>query len=359
MHLLVLGGTAFVGRHLVEAALARDHEVTLFTRGQTNPALFPELEHLTGDRGSDLSQLAGRSFDAVLDTSGYVPRVVRASAELLAPRAGLYVFVSSLSVYDDASRLDESSPTQVASDPESEDVTAAYGPLKVLCEQAVEAAMPGRALVLRPGLVVGRYDYTGRFGYWPRRVAEGGKVLAPGRLETRVWLVDGRDLAEWTIRMVEAQATGVFNVAGPGEPLTMGALLDECKRITGSDAELTWVDDAFLLGHGVLPYTELPLWVPELDGGYPFVDAARAVAAGLTFRPVAETIRDVLAWDAGYDADTANSFGLSRTPAGMLPARERTLLAEWHDERAPAWTNELVRPLTTFDPKQRQTSRPH
>ena len=336
MKLLVLGGTAFVGRHLVEAALERGHEVTLFARGRTNPHLFPELEFLRGDRQSDLAPLHGREFDAVLDTSGYIPRVVRASAELLAGHVGLYVFVSSLSVYADGDTLHESSPTQTIDEPDTEDVTAAYGPLKALCEEAVEQAHPGCALIVRPGLVVGRYDYTGRFGYWPRRVAEGGEVLAPGKPETRVWLIDGRDLAGWTIRMVESQSAGTFNAAGPGSPLTMGALLEECKRITGSDATFTWVDDSFLLGRGVVPYTELPLWVPELDGGYPFVDARKAIAAGLTFRPIGETIRDELDLGASIDAETAVGFGISRLPAGLLPRRERALLEDWHDE-APTW----------------------
>jgi 2'-hydroxyisoflavone reductase len=337
MRILVLGGTAFVGRHLVESALARGHVVTLFTRGRTNPDLFPDAEHVRGDRESDLSRLAGREFEAVLDTSGYVPRVVRDSAELLAGHVERYVFVSSLSVYEDAETLHESTPTQSADDPESEDVTAGYGPLKALCEQAVEAALPGRALVIRPGLVVGRYDYTGRFGYWPRRIAQGGEILAPGKPENRVWLIDARDLAGWTIRMVESQLAGTFNVAGPGAALSMGVLFDECRRITGSDATFTWVDDAFLLEHGVVPYTELPLWVPDLDGGYPFVDTGKAVAAGLTFRPIADTIRDVVDWDAGFDAETAGSFGLTRTPAGLSNNRERVLLADWRDDRAPAW----------------------
>ncbi len=336
MKLLVLGGTAFVGRHLVEAGLERGHEMTLFTRGRTNPGLFSEAEHVTGDRKSDLARLDGREFDAVLDTSGYVPRVVRGSAERLAERVERYVFVSSLSVYADAERLDEKSATQPADDPESEDVTAAYGPLKALCEQAVEAALPGRTLVIRPGLVVGRHDYTGRFGYWPRRVAQGGEVLAPGRPDCRIWLIDARDLAGWTIRLVEAKATGIYNAAGPGTALSMGDLLDECKKITGSDAAFTWVDDAFLLGHGVVPYSELPLWVPELDGGYPFVDASKAEAAGLTFRPIGETIGDVLDLDGGFDAAAARAGGLVRPQAGLSPERERTLLADWHDERAPA-----------------------
>ena len=330
MRLVVLGGSAFVGRHLVEAALARGHDVTLFTRGQTNPGLFPGLEHLRGDRESDLSALAGREFDAAIDTSGYVPRVVRSSAELLSKTVERYVFISTVSVYQEAETIVESTPTQTAENPESEDVSAAYGPLKALCEAEVETSFPGRALVIRPGLIVGAHDYTGRFSYWPRRVADGGEVLAPGRPGTRVWLIDARDLAGWAIRMVESQTTGIFNATGPPEPLTMGALLEECRAVTGSDATFSWAPDAFLLAHGVLPYTELPLWVPDLDGGYPVVDVSKAIAAGLTFRPIADTIRSVLESSPEADLDLARSFGREQLPAGLPSGRERSLLAEWH-----------------------------
>ncbi len=335
MRLLLLGGTAFVGRHLVEAAQARGHELTLFTRGQTNPALFPELEHLLGDRELDLSRLAGRSFEAAIDTCGYLPRVVGASAALLADAVERYVFVSSISVYRDAPVLSETTPTQPPPVPASEEIGAHYGPLKALCERAAEAALPGRTLVLRPGLVVGSHDYTGRFGYWPRRVAAGGEVLAPGRPESRVWLLDVRDLAEWIIRLVEQRVSGVFNAAGPRTPLSFGQLLEQCKEITGSDARFVWVGDDFLLARGVIPYTELPLWVPALDGGYPELDLARAVAAGLTFRPLAETIRDVLD-DEGFDPPTAGAFGLPRARAGLERERERALLASWHEAAGPA-----------------------
>ena len=229
------------------------------------------------------------------------------------------MFVSSISVYDDADVLTEETPLRIAEDPETEDVGADYGALKALCEQAAEAALPGRTLIIRPGLVVGPHDYTGRFSYWPRRVAEGGEVLAPGRPEERVWLIDVRDLAEWTIRMAETRAAGIFNAAGPAEPLAFGALLDECRAITGSDARFTWVDDAFLLAQDVAPYTDLPLWLPDAVGGYPEIDFARATAAGLTLRPIGETIRAVLG-DDGFDAGTAGAFGLPRRPAGLDPA---------------------------------------
>jgi 2'-hydroxyisoflavone reductase len=331
MRLLVLGGTAFLGRHLVEAALERGHRVTLFTRGRTNPGLFPQVDHLIGDRDSDLSALSGREFDVAVDTSGYLPKVVRASAELLAGSVESYVFVSTISVYRDAGMLTEETPLQVTADPACEDVGTHYGALKALCEEAVQSSLPGRSIVIRPGLVVGPHDYTGRFSYWPRRVAEGGEVLAPGRPEARVWLIDARDLAEWTIRLAEARTSGTYNAAGPPAALTLGDLLDECRAITGSDAHFTWVEDSFLLEHEVAPYTELPLWLPDAAGGYPAIDFARATAAGLTHRPIGDTIRAVLD-DAGADA-AAMAFGLPRRPAGLDPRRERGLLADWHAAR--------------------------
>jgi 2'-hydroxyisoflavone reductase len=319
MRVLVLGGTAFVGRHFVEAALEQEHEVTLFSRGRTNPDLFPGVERLQGDRGSDLSLLEGREFDAVVDTSGYLPRLVRASAGLLADSVERYVFVSSISVYEDAPLLTEHSPLQPPPEPESEDISLHYGALKALCERDVEAALPGRALIVRPGLVVGSHDYTGRFSYWPRRIAAGGEVLAPGSPEARVWVIDARDLGEWMVRMVEDRSTGVYNAVGPAQPLTLARLLEECRAATGSDVEPTWVDETFLLEHGVVPWTELPLWLPAAEGGHSQIDISRASAAGLTFRPIADTIRDVL-------ADDEPPIGT----AGLAPGREQALLAEWH-----------------------------
>ena len=318
MRLLVLGGTAFVGRHFTAAALAGGHQVTLFTRGRTNSSLFPDAEHLQGDRDGGLDGLQGRSFDTAIDLSGYLPRVVRASAELLAGSVDRYVFVSSISVYDDAPRITEASPVQQLTDPGSEEVMAHYGALKALCEDEAQAAFPGRALVIRPGLIVGAHDYTGRFSYWPRRVAAGGEVLAPGSPGARVWVIDARDLGEWMLRMVEANATGVFNAVGPDYPLAFGKLLDECRAVSGSDAEVTWVDEEFLLGREVAPWTELPLWLPASDP-HPEVDISRAVAAGLTFRPVGDTIRAVLADEEPPTREV-----------GLDSARERDLLAEWH-----------------------------
>jgi len=308
MRLLVLGGTKFLGRHAVEAALADGHEVTIFTRGQTNPELFPEAEHLTGDRDGGLGALAGRTWDGVVDTSGYVPRVVRQSAELLRASVGRYVFVSSISVYADPSRpLDESSALDALQDPFSENVEADYGALKAACERVVEELLGERGTNVRAGLIVGPYDPTDRFTYWPRRLAEGGDVLAPGDPAAPVQFVDARDLGAWLVRLAEDGPGGVFNATGPVEPLTLGALLDEANAAIGAGARLVWIDDATLLEAEVGPWMELPLWLPgDEHAGMMRAGNRRAIEAGLRFRPVAETVLDTLAWsrEAGEQRPT-------------------------------------------------------
>ncbi|MDP9373627.1 MAG: SDR family oxidoreductase [Chloroflexota bacterium] len=334
MKLLILGGTLFLGRHLVDVALARGHEVTLFNRGRTAPDLFPDLERLRGDRDGDLAALRGRRWDAVVDTSGRLPRHVRASAGTLAGGVARYIFISTISVYAGFSRpgMDESAPTGTLADEESEEQTGAtYGPLKALCEREAEAAMPGRTLVLRPGLIVGPHDPTDRFTYWPRRVARGGEVLAPGRPDRPVQFIDARDLAGWAVRMAETGGTGVYNATGPADPLTLGRLLDACNEVGGGDARFTWVDEGFLLAEGVGPWMELPLWVPDTPemAGFAAVDCRKAIAAGLTFRPLADTIRATLDWDATRSSN-------HEWRAGLAPAREAHLLAAWH--RRPAAT---------------------
>lgn len=332
MRLLILGGTIFLGRHLVAAALARGHAVTLFNRGQHNPDLFPDVDKLRGDRTVSLAALAGRQWDAVIDTSGYVPRVVRLAAATLADRVAHYTFISSLSVYADPSRpgVDETSPVGRIDDPTTEEITGeSYGPLKALCEQAAEAALPGRTLVIRPGLIVGPYDPTDRFTYWPRRVAQGGEVLAPGRPGYETQIIDARDLAAWTLDMVEARRVGVYNATGPATPLTLGEALATSRAVSGSDATVTWVDEAFLLEQGAQPWTELPLWVPESDpamAGFNKFSIDRALAAGLTFRPLTDTVSDTLAWDATRDPATPPRAGLTRE-------REAEMLKAWHTQR--------------------------
>lgn len=327
MKVLVLGGTVFLGRHLVDAAVARGHEVTLFNRGQHGAALYPELEKLRGNRDGDLSALKGRRWDAVIDPSGYVPRIVRASVDLLAPNTDHYTFISSLSVYGDmpAPGMDESAAVATMADPTNEDIQQHYGALKALCEHATEAAMPGRVLGVRAGLIVGPHDPTDRFTYWPRRVARGGDVLAPGRPDRFIQFIDARDLAEWTVRMAESRGTGVYNATGRHDTTTMADLLGTCRRVTASDARFTWVPDKFLNEQGAGAWMELPLWIPEDRAemaGFLRCSSDKAIAAGLTFRPPAETVRDTLAWDRTRPTNTEHH-------AGMTAEREAAILAAW------------------------------
>lgn len=326
MRILIIGGTVFLGRHLAEAALARGHTLTLFNRGQHNPELFPAVEHLRGDRKGDLSALQGRSWDAVIDTCGYIPRDVRASAELLAPHVGHYTFISSISVYAGYTKLgiDEADPVGTLADPVVDEVTGeTYGPLKALCEAAAEAALPGRTLTVRPGLIVGPHDPTDRFTYWPCRIARGGPLLAPEGPGHLVQYIDVRDLAAWTLSMVEAGRTGVYNATGPERPQPIGALLDACAQAAGVAADPVWASADFLLGGGVQPWSELPLWVPDRpeNAGFSQISIARALAAGLTFRPTIETCADTLAWARARPAD-------HQWRAGLAPAKEEQLLAQ-------------------------------
>lgn len=322
MNILILGGTVFVGRHLAEEALRRGHRVTLFNRGKQNPDLFPALERLRGDRDGDLRALENHRWDAVLDTSGYVPRQVRASARLLADRVTHYTFISTLAVYPDlgAPDLDETAPVATLSDPSTEEVNSiTYGALKALCERTLEEALPNRTLVIRPGYVIGPHDPTDRFTWWIHRIARGGEVLAPGRPHRRVQVIDVRDLADWLLRMVEHQRTGIYNTVGPASPLTMQQFLETCKTVGESDACFTWAGEEFLLAQEVLPSSEMPLWSPGKDDT---ANCTRAIADGLTFRPLVETIRDTLAWVRTLPPER-------RWSRGLKPEREAKLLAQW------------------------------
>jgi 2'-hydroxyisoflavone reductase len=324
MRLLVLGGTQFLGRHIVEAALARGHEVTMFNRGQTRPELFAGVERLVGDRDGDLTALAGRTWDAVLDPSGYVPRLVRDTAELLEPSVGRYLFVSSISAYADPSQpgLTEDGPLAQLEEETEEWRGPAYGALKVLCEHVVDEVYGHRATIVRPGLIVGPWDPTGRFTYWPVRIAEGGEVLAPEPRDSAVQVIDGRDLAEFCLKLVEDGAAGAFNATGPAEPLTLEAVLEECRRVSGSDTELVWLPPEWLQEREVAPWMELPLWLPGDEyAGFQRIDVSRAIAAGLRFRPLAETIADTLAWAHSGEAPI-------EPPAGLARDKERELLAQ-------------------------------
>lgn len=329
MRILILGGTVFLGRHLVTAAQARGHTVTLFNRGQHNPDLFPDVEKLRGDRGGNLDALRGRQWDAAIDTSGYLPRVVRQSADLLKDAVGHYTFISTLNVYpnDVMNTPDLPEDSSLATLPEawSEDqAEALYGPLKAACEATVTEAMPERALLVRLGLLIGPHDPTNRFTYWPIRIARGGDVLIPdARNRSLRLVVDARDVAAWNIHAVERGLTGPYNVFGPDYALTLGNVLDTCKDVSGSDAQFVPVAEQFLLDHEVRPWMEIPLWVPTRPGAPSFTArATKAIDAGLTFRPLADTVRDTLAWDRTQPADTPR-------PAGLAPEREQELLAAW------------------------------
>ncbi len=318
MNLLILGGTIFLGRHVVEAALARGHAVTLLNRGRHGAALFPQVERLVGDRDGDLGALARRSFDAVIDCSGYTPEQVARSAAALGERASHTVFVSSISAYAGFSPdvvYDETAPLAQGSE--------GYGALKARAEEAVLAACPGRAAIVRPSLIVGPHDPTARFAYWPRRVARGGDVLAPGRPDRPVQFIDARDLAGWCVALAETRATGAFNAVGPRMP--MRDFLSACHAVTNSDARFVWMKDEILLKLGVRPWTGLPLWLPETDpafGGMLLADMARARAAGLAIRPLSDTIADTFAWVPDADDRAA-----ARVDVTLTPEREAECLA--------------------------------
>jgi 2'-hydroxyisoflavone reductase len=330
--LLVIGGTHFVGRHAVELAVERGHEVTVFHRGGSEPRDgFPDIEHVHGDRDGGLSALEGRAWDAALDTCGYVPRVVRQSARLLGITAGHYAFVSSLSVYpDDVEQgIMEATPGHGPPFPDTEEITDdSYGPLKVACELEVQAAFGGRALIVRPGFIVGPHDPIDRFPYWVRRAAMGGEMLVPEPADLRLQLIDVRDLAAFVIKHVEAATGDVFNVTGPEGALTMRELLGACVAAGDADTEVIWVGQSFLRERGLHEagehgWEQLPYWYPEAPGFSAF-DVSKALGAGLRFRPLAETIADTLAWDR----TRAQTWPMG---AGITPERERELLDAWRE----------------------------
>lgn len=325
MNLLVIGGTIFLGRHLVEIAREAGHTVTMFNRGKHGADLFPDVERITGDREHDLELLAGRSWDAVVDTCGYIPRVVRASAEALRDAVGHYTFISSMSVYAEGAPAghDETTPVGTLEDESVEEVTAeTYGPLKALCEQAVAEVLPDRTLVLRPGLIVGPHDPTERFTYWPRRIARGGEMLAPGEPDAPVQFIDARDLAAWNLRLIEQRVIGTFNAVGPTEPLTMREMIEASAAAIGASIAPVWVPDDFLLEHEVGPWIELPIWVPPSEGAIHSGSVAKAVEAGLTTRPVGEIARDTLAWDETRPPE-------QRGGKTLTAEKERAVLDAW------------------------------
>jgi 2'-hydroxyisoflavone reductase len=342
--LLILGGTGFVGPHLVEGALARGWKVTLFNRGKTRPELFPDVEKLRGDRDGDLKALEGKKWDAVIDTSGYVPRVVKASAELLADNVEQYVFVSSVSAYGDFGKPDiqEDHPVARMEDPTNEEVMKNYGALKALCEQAAEKALPGRTTNVRPGYIVGPLDPTDRFTYWPVRVAKGGEMLAPGKPDDVIQFIDARDLAEWMLGAIEEKHVGLYNLVGPAEPMPMGEFLQTCVAAAKSDAKLVWVDTKFLVDNGSGPGPDLPIWVPGDDPegvGFARISNKKAIATGLKYRPVEQTVVDTIAyWNSLPEERRA------KLRAGWPPDKEAEMLAKWKAKDGPKGKNKKKKP---------------
>jgi 2'-hydroxyisoflavone reductase len=321
MRVLILGGTGFLGRHLAAAALERGHRVTLFNRGRTAPGLFPGAEEIHGDRRDPPERLLrGRTWDAVIDTSGTHPAMVGPMAALLADRVAHYTYVSTISVYASLHEpgVDEDAPLLPPPRVVPEQTTPeTYGPLKAMCEAEVQRHVPGRALTVRPGLLVGPWDRSDRFGYWVRRISQGGRVLAPSRPDRPVQFLDARDLAAWVLRMAEARATGVFNAVGPQRPLQMEWMLESCRVEAESAAAFVWASDEFLLEQDVVPWKELPLWIADFPGRERYfleVGNARAVAAGLTFRRILDTIRDVRLWQEEFlgTEEPESSHAISR-----------------------------------------------
>ena len=313
MRLLILGGTGFLGRHLLDAALARGHELTLFNRGRTAPGAVRGAERLYGEREGDLAALAGRSWDALIDASGFTPATVASSAAALSGRVDHYAFVSSVSAYADLRSA------RVAEDAALARRGGTYGALKAEAERVLARDWPGAILRVRPGLLVGPHDLSGRFAYWVRRVATGGEVLAPGPPERPVQILDARDLAAWLVAASEASLEGVFNCVGPEAPLTLGELLETCCLVANADARFAWVEPDTLLTLGVEPWIDVPLWPSAEFAGFHEIDGRAAFRHGLRVRPLAETIRDVLAWE------TEN--GGVWTRRGLTPEREAALLA--------------------------------
>ena len=330
MKLLVIGGTQFSGRALTGMALERGDEVTIFHRGSGTDDVHPDAEHVHGDRDEGVDALKGRTFDAVVDTCGYVPRAVRASTALLADSAW-YGYISSISAHLEGlpPGATEDSPTHQPPWPDSEEITwDSYGPLKAACEEVVREGFGDRGAVIRPGYIVGPFDPTDRFTSWLRRASEGGTMLAPGPADEPIQFVDARDLAAFALHLADTRTGGTFNVVHPAGTTTIGEVLEAGKAASGADTLIEWVDADWLIGQlGDDRHTQLPLWEPE-DAGAHRYDSRAAVAAGLETRPVADIVRDTLAWDEERrrDPDAVNACGL---PAD----RERELLEAWRSRQ--------------------------
>lgn len=341
LRILILGGTQFIGIHITELALARGHVVTLFNRGRTHRELFPQVEKLQGDRDGKLDALKGRSWDAVIDDSGYVPRHVRLSAQLLGPSIRQYLYVSSISAYASFTQPnDESSALGTLADDSVEKVDGnTYGPLKALCERAAQTAMPGRVTVVRPGYIVGPDDPTDRFTYWPARATRGGEMLVPGRPSDRIQFIDVRDVARFNIEALERGVTGTFNLVSPPGHFTMGDLITPCIATARAVAHPSaapapiWIPADFLRQHDAAFPDDIPIWAPSTGetAGFAETSTARAQRAGLHIMPIVQTVRDTLAWHLSRPQSEQMQL-----KAGLPAAREQEILSTWHRLRGRA-----------------------
>lgn len=345
MNLLVLGGTRFLGRHLAEQALAAGHQVTLVHRGRSNPGLFPEAEHLIADRDQPgaleaaLQRAGSSGWDAAIDTNAYFPRQVRLAAELLGDCVGQYQLVSSISVYAsfEGESIDEATARLTVDEAQATTITGAtYGGLKARCEDAAVDGFGERALVARPGLLVGPHDPTGRFTWWVQRFlnaaadASQAEVLAPGHPQGPVQCIDARDVAAWLLHQADACTGGAYNLTGPEAPMSMAEFLATAQHTLAPGSRLCWVDEDFLLAQGVAPWSELPVWLPAASSGLHRTDIARALATGLQCRPMAQTLADIAAWAAANGGGPVQSDGAPPRPGvGLAPEREAALLAAW------------------------------
>lgn len=332
LRILILGGTGFIGPEQVTYAIERGHKLTLFNRGKTNPALFPNVEKLQGDRNAPggLDALKGRTWDVVIDNPTGKPQWIVDAAAILKGKVGQFIYVSSTGVYanSDSVRPDENSPLldlAPISGPEAD--KAGYGSRKARCEQLVQEAFPGKSTIVRPGLIVGPGDLSDRFTYWPWRIEKGGEILAPGQYEDPVQWIDVRDLSQWMIRLAESHTAGVFNAVGPEKPIGIGGMLYGIKGVYANDAQFTWVPQAFLSAQNVRSWVEMPVWAypGATTLAYCTSKIDRALGAGLTFRPLADTVREGMAWYHSRPADQQEKLR-----AGITPEREKEVLAAWH-----------------------------
>lgn len=337
LHILILGGTGFTGPHQVRYALARGHKVTLFNRGREPDAWSGQVEELIGDRNTgDLKALQGREWDVCIDNPTTLPFWVRDAGNVLHGKIEQYVFISTISVYAEGDKpADESAPlaSYNGKDAMAEtwdsfraNIGELYGPLKAISEQEAEKQFPGRTTIIRPGLIVGPGDQSDRFTYWPVRLSRGGEVLAPGDGSDPVQFIDARDLAEWTIRVAESRAFGTFNATGPELTIQMRDMLTGIAAAVHADARITWVPTGFLEAQKVAAWSDMPVWVPGQgdSAGFARRSIRKALAMGLTFRPLAITASDTLAWFKQQPAERQ-----AKLKAGLPPEREVELLAKW------------------------------